>query len=80
MTIRFNLSAESVRNTCILYNLYTRGDNDAYGKMLSSCKPHMTTAQLRKIAEDIKIHSDCEENVTEIMSILTYKAWVSFIE
>ena len=33
-TIRQDLTAEEVRSLCIAYNLYTRGDSEAYEKML----------------------------------------------
>ena len=32
--IKSQLTESDVRNICITYNLYTRGDSEAYGKML----------------------------------------------
>lgn len=63
-----NWDSYRVRNMCIKNNYYTRGDNEAYGKMLEfvdTNEPDNRT--IYKVALDIVRHSDmdkygCEEN------------------
>lgn len=48
-----------VRNACIQNGWYTRGDNRAYGHMLTDmCKMRYSVENLQAIAEDIYKHTD----------------------
>ena len=60
MKFRHTINAEDVRNFCIHNNLYTRGDNEDYSRMLQSLgKLHNCTPQrVIVIAKDIAEHSD----------------------
>ena len=55
------LSPYSLRGLCIRNNWYTAGTNDEYNHLLCDLtrdgKAHMTTDDLRKVAEDIMKHS-----------------------
>lgn len=60
MKFRHTIDSEGVRNFCIHNNLYTRGDNQDYAKMLRTvsesddCTPQL----IINIAKDIAEHSD----------------------
>ena len=57
-----------LRNLCIKNNWYTHGDNEDYGMLLYSLTVgDMTTAKIGIIAEDIKRHSETEEDIPSIM-------------
>ena len=59
MKFRHTIDSEGVRNFCIHNNLYTRGDNEDYSKMLKSVETHACTPQhIINIAKDIAEHSD----------------------
>ena len=56
--------AEDLRQTCIKNKWYTRGDNQAYEKLLGMCRdPHteLTDELLTDLALDIEAHSDFDE-------------------
>lgn len=56
--------ADDLRQTCMKYKWYTRGDNQAYAKLLGMCRdPHteLTDELLTDIVLDIEEHSDFEE-------------------
>lgn len=51
--------AEDVRSMCIRMDRYTRGDNEAYSKMLGFVDTHEPTIDnLEQVAWDIVMHSD----------------------
>lgn len=51
-----------VRNLCIKNNYYTRGDCDAYGKMLEFVDANKPTPNnIYKVADDIVRHSEMEK-------------------
>ena len=61
------LSASTLRALCIREDWYTRGDNDEYDYLLNDLagrKPHLDTADIIAIAEDIAAHSDLSEGQT----------------
>lgn len=60
----------SVREMCIKYNFYTRGDNDAYCHMLNMEIRKPTIAIIEKMAVDIKAHSETSCNVIDIMNLI----------
>ena len=71
------LSPESVRQVCISHNYYTRGTCRDYDKMFSILNyktkvsgSNISPLRLEEIAEDIKIHSNTEDTVEDIMSNL----------
>jgi len=58
-----SLTSWDVRDMCIRYDLYTRGDNEAYSKMLDKCNTdHATPELLEEIAVDITNHSDTDKD------------------
>lgn len=51
--------AEDVRKMCIKSSYYTRGDCEAYRKMLTFVSKHKpTTGNIYQVAEDIAKHSE----------------------
>jgi hypothetical protein len=70
------ISGENVRLMCIKYNLYTCGDNEQYGRMLSHCEYYRindlgaTLCGLHFIAEDIWEHSSTVLSVGQIVELL----------
>lgn len=62
MTVKRYISAGKVRNICIENGYYTRGDNEAYSKMLDSInvKDEFNDEKLKSVAVDIYNHSDIE--------------------
>ena len=72
--------ADRVRQACIRNDLYTRGDNEAYSKMLSFVddnEPSM--AALYKVAKDIFEHSK-GQTITNVMFILENEAVITTFE
>lgn len=59
LRFRHTLSSEKVREFCIHHDLYTRGDNEAYGKMLDKCG-YITPETLEQIAQDIVDHTPAD--------------------
>lgn len=67
-------SMEDIRRVCINNELYTRGTNEEYGKMLEraeSLEPF--TENLYIIAKDIDAHST-DQTVSNIMCLLVSQA------
>lgn len=67
-------SMEDIRRVCIDNELYTRGTNEEYGRMLEhaeSLEPF--TENLYIVAKDIEAHSK-EQTVSNIMCLLVNKA------
>ena len=63
-------NSASVRQVCIDHDLYTRGDNEAYARMLLSVGASMPSYEnLYLIAKDICVHS-VDQTVTNIMYLL----------
>lgn len=64
-------SAYEIRSMCVKNDYYTRGDNEAYRKMLNFVSEHKpTTENIYKVAVDIVAHSDLsEEGVDDIEMI-----------
>ena len=63
MKFEHTICSKDVRNFCIHNNLYTRGDNEDYSRMLQSLdKLHNCTPQrVIVIAKDIAEHSDQQD-------------------
>ena len=62
MKFQHIIRAEDIRSFCIHNNLYTRGDNEDYSRLLSLGKPHNCTPQrVIMIAKDIAEHSDQQD-------------------
>ena len=63
MRFQHIINSEDVRNFCIHNNLYTRGNNEDYSRMLQSLdKLHNCTPQrVIVIAKDIAEHSDQQD-------------------
>lgn len=72
---------DAVRMFCIHNNLYTRGCNDHYARMLSWCTPNHVVYynDVLKIACDIESHSDTDLTVNDILLAL-YNECTTFIE
>lgn len=65
------LTAEDVRKVCITHQYYTRGDIYAYSSMFDMCG-YVTPDTLENIATDIKVHSNTEDGVLDIMQTLSH--------
>lgn len=73
-------SAGRVRQACIGNDLYTRGDNEAYSKMLGFVDNHEpTTEAMYRVAKDIADHSR-EQTVCNVMFILEREAVITTFE
>ena len=64
-----------VMGYCIENNLYSRGTNEDYAKMLDYIQglKNVTGKALYKIAKDIKEHSDTHYEITDLMFDLAKK-------
>ena len=70
----------SVREACIRNELYTRGDNDAYMKMLNLVdETGPTTKAMYLVAKDIAAHSK-DRSITNVMFILERECVVTTFE
>lgn len=70
----------SVREACIKNDLYTRGDNEAYSKMLDMAdRTAPTTKAMYLVAKDIQEHS-FEQTITNVMFILEQDAVITTFE
>lgn len=72
--------ADRVRQACIRNDLYTRGDNAAYNKMLDFVdgnEPRMDV--MYKVAKDIFEHSK-DQTITNVMFILENEAVITTFE
>ena len=59
MKFKHTINSEDVRQFCIANNLYTRGDNEDYARMLWNAENNNCTPQnIINIAKDIAEHSD----------------------
>lgn len=71
------LTTEDVRSLCCEFNLYTHGTNRDYEAMFARVRalrgPIITAEDLYPIADDIKVHSDIEQDVASIMWALGSK-------
>ena len=66
--------ASDVRHLCIKNEWYTRGDNKAYSAILDMVdESEPTTANIYKVAKDIKEHSSTDYEIENIMFEL--KKW-----
>lgn len=76
------ISMHNVRNECIKYNWYTKGNCDEYDYMLTFAKylENVTTDDLETIATDIKIHSETDYEIESIMFVLANDCCTTFIE
>lgn len=74
ITTRRHWSAERVRYACIKNNLYTRGDNEAYGNILDYVsRSYPDTENLYLVAKDICEHSK-GQTVSNVMFIIESEA------
>lgn len=66
------LTMEDLERACIKNDWYTLGDCREYDTLLakSDLITNVTTDELKKIARDIKYHSETEYDVSSIMFIL----------
>lgn len=71
------LTTEDVRGLCCEFGLYTHGTNRDYEAMFARVRnlrgPIITAEDLYPIADDIKVHSDTEQDVASIMWALGSK-------
>lgn len=71
--------AADVRRICIKHDFYTRGDNKAYSAMLDMVdESEPTTANIYKVAKDIKEHSVTDYEIENIMFVLGQDAVETF--
>lgn len=72
--------SDDVRRACIRNDLYTRGDNEAYSKMLEFIDKHEpTTKAMYLAAVDIAEHSK-DQTITNVMFILESEAVITTFE
>lgn len=59
---------DDLRSLCIKKNWYTKGANEEYEKMLNliASLKDVCTSHIVEAAEDIKKHSDTEQEITSI--------------
>ena len=71
---------DTVRRACIANHLYTKGDNEAYSKMLDMAdRTEPTTKAMYLVAKDIAEHSDMQ-TITNVMFILEREAVITTFE
>lgn len=74
MELRKRLSPMSIRKVCIENCYYTSGDVDAYNKLLFEFElADITVEHLVMLAEDIKDHSNTEDDVFTIVNKLAFE-------
>lgn len=75
-------SSNSVRAMCIKHEFYTRGDNEAYSKMLNYVNAHKepTLEDMANVACDIIAHSDYEGEMADMMFNLGNEAITTFYD
>lgn len=82
--IRHRLSSDLTRAMCIKHQYYTRGDCEAYDKLLSVIYNHdsyiISGDRLYDVAKDIKDHSDTEDSALDIANNLFREAVSTVIE
>ena len=67
MEFRHTINSEDVRQFCIANNLYTRGNNEDYTRMLRNVENNNCTPQLIiAIAKDIAEHSDAQNSKIDL--------------
>lgn len=70
-------TAQTVRDTCIKFNLYTCGDNADYGKMLNMVADSKPTVEnIYTVANDIAAHSDGRD-VEDVMFFIGNNAIIT---
>lgn len=80
ITRRRYWSYGSVRQACINNRLYTRGDCEAYEKMLNLAdRTEPTTKAVYLVAKDIQEHSK-NQTITNVMFILEREAVITTFE
>ena len=66
------MSTEDLRKLCIERNWYTCGNNEEYCALFEYVRTHdMTTENIVLVADNIKSHSDTEQEIESIASDLT---------
>lgn len=72
------LTQDDVRRMCIERELYKKGTNKEYQRMLEKChidkKGPITVEELQPIAEDIQSHSDGDIDLSSVMWLLSRAA------
>lgn len=74
------ICADDVRKLCIEHNLYTGGNNQEYGKMLTHAGTlaNVTAEDLLYLAADIKKHSFTERSIENICFELSRQCFSTF--
>ena len=80
--IKRMIEVARLRGMCIKHNYYTRGDNEAYGEMLLKYQfnDDITETELEWLANDIKSHSDTEDEVITIAYNILTEACYSYLD
>ena len=80
LKIKRSVEASKLRRMCIEHNYYTRGDNEAYGNMLLKYEyKEVNEPELQWLAEDIKSHSNTEDEVVRIAYLILTEACYEFV-
>ena len=76
------VEAAKLRAMCIRYDYYTRGSNEAYGEMLLKYdfSDEIAEKELEWLAENIKSHSDTEDDVCIIAFKILTEACFEYLE
>lgn len=82
MKIIRRVCTDDLVKMCINYNYYTKGDCVAYGNMLFKFKgtESITIKEIEWLANDIKDHSDTEDDVVNIAYRILTEACYEFID
>lgn len=71
------LTQENLRKICIEYNFYTKGNNKDYANLMNFTKENvnLNTEEIVGIANDIKIHSETDYSLLQIIEIVINKCY-----
>ena len=69
------ISPTDLRRLCIEENWFTKGDNEAYDRLLGMCRKgseyaKLTTALIARMAISIQMHSDVEQSDEMLENIM----------
>lgn len=77
MKIELTTRPESVRQFCIVYNLYTMGSCDDYNKMFEMVRNVKKVEDVYKVAVDIECHSE-GKNMAHVGDYDANLKWLMF--
>lgn len=74
-------SSDRLREMCISHKYYTRGDNEAYTKLLTGVynRKYVSGDNILDIAKDIKAHSNTEDSLFSICQFILEEACTTYV-